>query len=236
VEQYKGLVCKVQTCLDSSRQKTTLGDSPSALWCSSPRRASTAGSVESQTPSEVSSWRALPGAPSARRARTAAAVRYEAWGEAPAASGADAPVVARVRGPSASAARFTRATRSSKGSRTEDRKLMRHCCVGEDRVTFPPRAGAPRATREKAVQGLPRLLAFHCMLQPGRARAQLEEAVYTGAIIGLSNLHSQETWSACSLVHMVHMVQKKPHLANPPGPRPQSCLWRHPPTRGCFTW
>jgi len=51
---------------------------PAAWGCSSLRRASTAGSAESQTPSEVSSWRALPGAPSARRARTAAAVRSEA--------------------------------------------------------------------------------------------------------------------------------------------------------------
>jgi len=29
-----------------------------------------------------------------------------------------------------------------------------------------------------------------------------------------------------------HMVQRDSHLANPPGPRPQSCLRRHPPPRG----
>jgi len=51
---------------------------PSAWGCNFLGRVSTAGSDASQSPSDVRSWRARPGAPSARRARTAAAVRSEA--------------------------------------------------------------------------------------------------------------------------------------------------------------
>jgi len=65
------------------------------------------------------------------------------------------------------------------GSRTDDRQLRRHCCVEEDRVAFPPRAGAASATRGKRRR---RARASHvcsrstaCSRQV-RARAKLEEA------------------------------------------------------------
>jgi len=153
---------------------------PPAGGCSSRRRANTAGSAESQTPSEVSSCRALPGAPSARRARTAAAVGSEAWGEVSVPSGAAAALVlARVRGPSAVASRLMWVTSSSRGSRTDDRQWSRHCWVAEDRVAFPPRAGVASAMRGK-IRRLAR--ASHVCSRPKacrrqvRAWAQLEEA------------------------------------------------------------
>jgi len=68
---------------------------------------------------------ALPGTPSARRARTAVAVRSDAWDEVSGAADAAARLLIRVRGPSADVARFTRATSSSRGPRTEDRQLRR---------------------------------------------------------------------------------------------------------------
>jgi len=90
---------------------------PSAWRCSSRRRATTAGSAKSQTPPEVRSWRDLPGALSASRARTAAAVRPDAWGEVSVPLDAAAALfLARVRGQSALASSLMRAT--SRGSRT----------------------------------------------------------------------------------------------------------------------
>jgi len=152
----------------------------SSGWgCSSRRRASNAGSAESQTPSEVSSWRALPVAPSFRRTRTAAAVRSEAGDVASGASAAEARVLARVRVPSAAVAGVTWETSSSRGSRTYDRQLRRHCCVEEDRVSFPLRAVAASAMRGKRRS---RARASHvCSRSTAcsrhvRARAQLEEA------------------------------------------------------------
>jgi len=84
-----------------------------------------------------------------------------------------------VRGPTAGAARLTRETRSSRGSRTDDRQLRRHCCGEEDRVAFPPRAGATSAMRGKRRS---RARASHvcsssiACSRHVRARAQLEEA------------------------------------------------------------
>jgi len=53
----------------------------------------------------------------------------KAWDETSGASDAAGRVLARLRGPSAAGARFTRATSSSGGSKTDDRQLRRHCCV-----------------------------------------------------------------------------------------------------------
>jgi len=115
------------------------------LGLNSRRRVSTGGSAASQTPSDVMRWRARPGAPSARRARMAAAVRSEAWGDTAAVSGAAALLWARVQGPSAAACRFMRVTCSPNGSMTAARQLSRHCWVDEDVVNLPARAGAARA-------------------------------------------------------------------------------------------
>jgi len=141
---------------------------PSAWGCSSIK-----------TPSEVSSWTALPGDPSVRRARTAVAVRSDNLDDTSVASDVAAPSWPVYRGHSAGAARFTRATSSSKWSRTDDRQLRRHFCVGEARVVFPPRTGAASAIRGKSQR---RARATHvfsgsvaCSRQV-RARAPLEEA------------------------------------------------------------
>jgi len=120
---------------------------PSACGCNSRRRVSTAGSAASQTPSDVRIWRARPGAPSARRARTAAAVRSEAGGEAAAVSGAAVLLSARVRGPSVTACSCMRAISSPNGSTTCARQLSRHCWVDVDLVALPARARAARAMR-----------------------------------------------------------------------------------------
>jgi len=146
------------------------------IWAA--RRANTARSAESHKTAEVSSWRALPGAPSARRARTAAAVLSDACDKTSLALYAAAPVLARVRGPSAGAARFTRATNSSWGSRTENRQLWQHCCVDETRVAFPPRVGAADAMSVKLRR---RALASYVCSRSAvcsrlvRARAQLKQ-------------------------------------------------------------
>jgi len=131
----------------------------SACGCNSRRRASTAGSAESQTASDVRSWRARPGAPSGRMARTAAAVRSEAWGEAAATSGAAPLFWARAvraravravraggdgRGPSVAACRRMRLIRSPNGSITTARQLSRHCWVeGAARAMRGIRDGVP---------------------------------------------------------------------------------------------
>jgi len=60
------------------------------LWANSRRRVGTAWSAESKTPSDVKIWMGPSRAPSARRDRTAADVRSEAWGEVAAVSGAAA--------------------------------------------------------------------------------------------------------------------------------------------------
>jgi len=114
---------------------------PSACGCKSRRRVSTARSAASQTPSDVRIWRARPGAPSERRARTAAAVLSEAGGEAAAVSGAAALLWARVRGPSVAACRCMRTFNYPKGSITAVSQLSRHCWVDVDVVALPPRAG-----------------------------------------------------------------------------------------------
>jgi len=152
---------------------------PSAWGCSSAWRSNAAGSTDSQTPSERSSLMAIPGAPSVRRDRTAAAVRSEAWNEAVGASDAAARVLARVRGPSTGVVRFPRATGSSRGSRIDDRQSRRHCCVEEGILAIPSRTGAT-----SAMQGKRRRCAraSHVCWRPtacsrqDRARAQLEKA------------------------------------------------------------
>jgi len=63
--------------------------------------------------------------PSTSRARTAAAVRSEAWGEAAAVSAA--LLWARVRGPSVVACRWMLAISSPNGSMTAAKQLSRHC-------------------------------------------------------------------------------------------------------------
>jgi len=120
---------------------------PSACGCSSRRRAGKAGSAASQTPSDFRSWRVHPGAPSARRARGAAAVRCEAWGEAAAVSSAEALLWARVRGPSVAACRFMRLISSPFGSITAARQLSRRCWDEEHLVALTSCAGAARAMR-----------------------------------------------------------------------------------------
>jgi len=133
---------------------------------------------------------ALPGTPPARRAQTAIAVRSEDWDDDESVdSDAAALVFFRVRGLSAGVARFTRATNSSRGSRTDDRQVRRHCCVEEARVAIQPRAGAASAIRGKRRR---RARASHvcsgsavCSRQV-RARAQVEEA----AMVTLRSLGS----------------------------------------------
>jgi len=144
---------------------------PSSRVCSSFWRASTAGSAEAQTPSEVSNWRALPGAPLDRRAWTAGAVRSEAWDELSVVSGATALVVARVRGRSAGAARFTRATNSSRSSRTENRQFTLSLLVrgGPRGLPTAGQCGQRNAGEEEhAGQGLSSLLAFRSLRQAGQ--------------------------------------------------------------------
>jgi len=116
----------------------------SACGCNSRRRVGTARSASS-APSEVRSWRARPGVLSARRARTAAAVRSEALGKAATVSDAAALLWARVRAPSAAACQFMRAISSPSESITAVRQLRPHCWVEEDLVALPPRAGAAGA-------------------------------------------------------------------------------------------
>jgi len=101
----------------------------------------------SQTPSDVRRWRARPGAPSARRARTAAAVRSESGGEAAAASVSAYLLWARVRGPSVAPCRCMRAISAPNGSITAARQLSRHCWVHVDLVALPIPAGAARVMR-----------------------------------------------------------------------------------------
>jgi len=128
---------------------------PSAWVCNSSRRVSTAGSAASQTPSDVRSWRARPGASSTRRARRV--FHYEGpdgrsnavrgLGRGSSRPRCAALLLTRVRGQSVFACRWMRAISSHKGSLTAARQLSRHCWVEGHLVTLPDHAGASRAMR-----------------------------------------------------------------------------------------
>jgi len=123
----------------------------------------------------------LDGAPSSRRARTAAAVRSEAWGKAAAVPGAAALLWARVWEPSVFANLWMQAISSPKGFMTAARQLSRQF-LGRRRwrqLATPRGCGKCDAGEdEKGRQGIKCLVPLQGLQQAGQcpdARAECRD-------------------------------------------------------------